>query len=436
MKISRKLIAGFMTMTMLFTAAACGGTDSKDTANGDTAGDETTGSKSAAGNGDVIEIEFVQGKREAGETYDKVIAAFEAKNPGIKIKQNLVPDADQVLMTRASSDNLPDIFNHWPTNAQFIQFENEGLLLDLSDKDYLSTVNSTYLDSLKTDKGLFMIPYNLNFMGLYYNVDKFEEAGFKPPTTWQELIDIAEKIKEKGETAFVLPGKETWVISQLWGNIESKDLGDHKDIYAKMNKGEADFTTYPEYKTSLEKMVQLMDYASEDSLALGYEQGINEFATGKAWMFPQGSWALPAILKSNPDMNVAMTMMPNDAGDMKAVIAPDTGLCVNAKMKDDPKKMEAIDKFLAFCVSEEGAQIYTDNDKSPSCVDGISFDVPQFKEFFDYVDAHGSVSDAAPTPTGFEDTKRSKLQGVLLGGGIDAFLKELSADYKDSLSAN
>src|SRR5699024_8631734 len=124
-------------------------------------------------------------------------------------------------------------------------------------------------------------------------------------------IELAKKIKDKGENAFVLPGKEAWVISQLWGNIESKDLGEHTDIFKKMNKKETDFTTIPEYKESLEKIVELMKYASEDSLALGYEQGINEFATGKAWMFPQGSWALPALLNSNPDLNVSMVMMPN-----------------------------------------------------------------------------------------------------------------------------
>ena len=430
MKRYMKIATCLCAAAMFVTAGGCGDKSNED--KGSSKADiSASGESSKKG---TIEIEFVQGKREAGETYDKVIKAFESKNPGIKINQNLVPDSDQVLMTRASSDNLPDLMNHWPTNAQFIQFSEEGLLLDLSDKEYLENIDSQYIDSVKTDKGIFMMPYNLNFMGLYYNVDKFKEAGYEPPKTWGELIELAKKIKDKGENAFVLPGKEAWVISQLWGNIESKDLGEHTDIFKKMNKKETDFTTIPEYKESLEKMVELMKYASEDSLALRYEQGINEFATGKAWMFPQGSWALPALLNSNPDLNVSMVMMPNDKGDMKAIVTPDTGLCVNAKVKDDPKKMDAIDKFLAFCASKEGAQIYTDNDKSPSCVKDISYDVPQFKEFFDYVDEHGSESDGFPTPTGFEDTKRSKLQGVLLGGNIDDFLKELSADYQDSLS--
>lgn len=36
----------------------------------------------------------------------------------------MVPDAQEVLMTRASSDSLPDMMNHWPTDAQFVQFED------------------------------------------------------------------------------------------------------------------------------------------------------------------------------------------------------------------------------------------------------------------------------------------------------------------------
>ena len=46
-------------------------------------------------------------------------------------------------MTRASSDNLPDLMNHWPTDAQFVQFEDEGLLLDLSEKDYMKNIDTS-----------------------------------------------------------------------------------------------------------------------------------------------------------------------------------------------------------------------------------------------------------------------------------------------------
>ena len=89
---------------------------------------ETDSGKSEEKSSGKVEIEFVQVKREAAESYTKVIEAFEKENPDIVIKQNVVPDAQEVLMTRASSDSLPDMMNHWPTDAQFVQFEDEGFL--------------------------------------------------------------------------------------------------------------------------------------------------------------------------------------------------------------------------------------------------------------------------------------------------------------------
>lgn len=370
---------------------------------------ETDSGKSEEKSSGKVEIEFVQVKREAAESYTKVIEAFQKKNPDIVIKQNVVPDAQEVLMTRASSDNLPDLMNHWPTDAQFVQFEDEGLLLDLSEKDYMKNIDSKYLDAVKAKDGKnYMAPYNVNFMGVYYNKDKFEEAGYTMPTKWDELIALAEEIKAKGEIPFVLPNKDSWVVSNLWTNIEARDLGSHEDEYEKMKAGEESFETIPEYKSSVEKMIQLLDYANEDSLALGYDQAVNDF-------------------------NVEFAVLPNDNGKPIATQTVDTGFCVNAKIADELEKMEAIDKFLSFALSVEGAQIYTDNDKSPSCVTGVKAEVPQFQPFFDYVEANGFEADGAYPPTGFEDTKRGKIQNVLLDKNVDAFLTEMTNDWNQAV---
>lgn len=271
---------------------------------------ETDSGKSEEKSSGKVEIEFVQVKREAAESYTKVIEAFEKENPDIVIKQNVVPDAQEVLMTRASSDSLPDMMNHWPTDAQFVQFEDEGLLLDLSEKDYMKNIDSKYLDAVKAKDGKnYIAPYNVNFMGVYYNKDKFEEAGYTMPTKWDELIALAEEIKAKGETPFILPNKDSWTVSNLWSNIEARDLGSHEDEFEKMKAGEESFETIPEYKSGVEKMIQLLDYANEDSLALGYAQAINDFANGEGWMFLQGSWTLPSFLSANPDFNVEFTIV-------------------------------------------------------------------------------------------------------------------------------
>lgn len=439
----KKILSLIMVAVLVLGLTGCGGS-SKSSQKTDSSGgsDDNTkvtesadSSKGTADSNKTVEFEFVEVKREAGDTYAKLIEKFNETHPNIKITLNVIPDAQEVLMTRASADNLPDMFNHWPTDAQYVQFAREGLLLDQSGEDYLSNIAPNYTDALKDADGhLYIVPYNMNYMGLYYNVDKFKEAGFKEPTTWNELIDIAKKIKEKGETAFILPNKDAWTVSQLWSNIESKDLGGHAEIYAKMNKGETSFSQIPEYKSALEKMIQLLDYAEEDSLALGYDQAINDFANGKGWMFIQGNWALPSMKAANADFKVAMIPLPNDNGDMIQTTGADSGFCINAKMADDPDKLAAIKEFIGFLVSTEGAQMYTDLDQSPSCVTGVTLNVPEMDGMNKYIAEKGAVLDTAVLPTGFEDTKRGKIQNVLIDKDVDAFLAEMSEDYKQAVS--
>lgn len=67
---------------------------------------ETDSGKSEEKSSGKVEIEFVQVKREAAESYTKVIEAFEKENPDIVIKQNVVPDAQEVLMTRAIDETM------------------------------------------------------------------------------------------------------------------------------------------------------------------------------------------------------------------------------------------------------------------------------------------------------------------------------------------
>lgn len=113
-----------------------------------------------------------------------------------------------------------------------------------------------YLNSLKGEKATVGDGYKKYFK---LEIHKFEEAGYTMPTKWDELIALAEEIKAKGEIPFVLPNKDSWVVSNLWTNIEARDLGSHEDEYEKMKAGEESFETIPEYKSSVEKMIQLLD---------------------------------------------------------------------------------------------------------------------------------------------------------------------------------
>ncbi len=53
----------------------------------------------------------------------------------------------------------------------------------------------------------YVVPISANFSGVFYNKDLFEAGGYEVPTTYDELIKLAEDIQSKGETPFLFPDK-------------------------------------------------------------------------------------------------------------------------------------------------------------------------------------------------------------------------------------
>lgn len=406
------------------SSAAKDDSSSKATSSTTESGAEST---PAGNDGAKVEIEFLQQKREAVDTFDALIQEFQKQNPNITVTQNTVPDAGTVLMTRAASNEMPDVLTHWPTDAAYIQFATQGRLKDLTDNACMDNVIDSYKESIKLDGKYYTVPISLNFMGVFYDVDKFKDGGYEVPKTWDEFINLAKDIQGKGEVAFVLPDKDSWTISQGWDNIGGKDRGGEMGkFYDELRAGTTTYQDDPIAVDSMEKMIELREYSQGDTLSLGYDQAINDFATGTGYMFIQGIWALPSIESANPDKNVAMFPMPNDKGDMKQPLGVDVAICAGADTTGD--KADAVDKFLLYLSSTEAAQMYSDKDHSPSCIKGVEAQIPQVQAVLDLIDTAGVLDISAP-PAGFEETKRSKLQQVLIDKDVNAFLTTMTEDF-------
>ena len=406
------------------SSAAKDDSSSKATSSTTESGAEST---PAGNDGAKVEIEFLQQKREAVDTFDALIQEFQKQNPNITVTQNTVPDAGTVLMTRAASNEMPDVLTHWPTDAAYIQFATQGRLKDLTDNACMDNVIDSYKESIKLDGKYYTVPISLNFMGVFYDVDKFKDGGYEVPKTWDEFINLAKDIQGKGEVAFVLPDKDSWTISQGWDNIGGKDRGGEMGkFYDELRAGTTTYQDDPIAVDSMEKMIELREYSQGDTLSLGYDQAINDFATGTGYMFIQGIWALPSIESANPDKNVAMFPMPNDKGDMKQPLGVDVAICAGADTTGD--KADAVDKFLLYLSSTEAAQMHSDKDHSPSCIKGVEAQIPQAQAVLDLIDTAGVLDISAP-PAGFEETKRSKLQQVLIDKDVNAFLTTMTEDF-------
>ena len=72
------------------------------------------------------------------------------------------------------------------------------------------------IDNALTYNGeVYAVPLTLHWVGMFYNTALFEEAGAMVPTTWDELIDVAEKFKMADIPAFALGSLNRWP-GQFW----------------------------------------------------------------------------------------------------------------------------------------------------------------------------------------------------------------------------
>ena len=194
MKLWNKKVAGATILSMSMLLAACNGSDQ-----------ETTDTKDGDTSDKKVEIVYASGVDVTGAT-DKLIAAFEDKNPNITVKRQEMPadtgaSHDQYVTTFSSKSAEIDVFDAdviWPAEFAQAQYaleldrfiEADGINMD----DYFpGTVQSG------------------NFNGRQYAMPKYTDAGLlfyrkdiveTPPKTWDELFDMASELKGKEGTEF------------------------------------------------------------------------------------------------------------------------------------------------------------------------------------------------------------------------------------------
>lgn len=141
----------------------------------------------------------------------KAIEAFEARNPGVKIKAEYGGFQGYLerLTTQIAGNSEPDVMQtDWAWLPMFSK--NGDGFLDLNKYGSVIALNQFTEDALKmgTIKGkLNGLPASFTARVFVWNKTAFEKAGLKIPTTWDELLALGPQVQKKlGDKAYVLDG--------------------------------------------------------------------------------------------------------------------------------------------------------------------------------------------------------------------------------------
>ena len=383
-----------------------------------------------APSGDVMTIEFFQQKGEEGpqKGYQAIIDKFNAANPDIRIEMNTVPDAGTVLTSRISSGDIPVIFSDYPTQQQFRQKVANGYVQDLSGQDFLKNVNESSLEMTKQeDGGYYALPYSRNYMGVFYNMDIFEENSLEIPETWDDFVKLCDTVKAAGITPVGLFGKDPGRVGHTCQCTTVAWAPNGVETIGKAAQGEAKLEGDPEFVSAFDKMSVLLSYANEDALALSDTACWEKFVNGEYAMCVTGSYARGTLQASNPDIRLGVFPLPNDTKETTHVLSGiDAAICISAKASDEEKA--AAYKFLAFLAEPENAQLFCNSDGAPSCINGVENDDEGISPMTDMINA-GQTHDwmASTINNNVITDLYNVVQGFWADKDVDAVLKNMDA---------
>ncbi|MBZ9675445.1 ABC transporter substrate-binding protein [Mesorhizobium sp. ES1-1] len=161
-----------------------------------------------------VRVTVAEYSAKTGPYFADVKKEFEAANPGITVKFEVVPW--DVLLQKLTTDitagtnaDLSIIGTRWLID--FVQQDVAEPLDGYITPEFKGRFIETFLSPSIMEGKTYGLPIAASARALYYNKELFEKAGIaKPPATWTELQEDARKIKALGSGAFGfgLQGKE------------------------------------------------------------------------------------------------------------------------------------------------------------------------------------------------------------------------------------
>jgi len=264
-------------------------------------------------------------------------------------------------------------------------------------------------------------------LAVYYNKKIFADNGIEEPTSWQEMLAGADKLKKAGVTPFAVTGKDTWMLPIVHDVFTAPRYGG-PEFEKAVQSGDAKFTD-PDYVASIKLVEQLKPYFPDDVVGVDYVTSQAMFTSGKAAMFPGGSFELAFFQKQNPDLDMGVFAVPAPPG--SAVEGPLTPGWVDASFGVSAKsdKQKAAKELVSWMATKEFGQMVSDDLKQINPVEGVTPKDPLLEEMIGFYDEH-------PTPyLLLTDFRYGEPLGTdLMGEGVQSML--LGKEKPEQVAAN
>lgn len=354
----KKTLAGAALATLALTAlSACG-----DDSDGDGSGDNEA--KTAD-----IRV-WLNGTDTPQAARDWLKKTFEEQNEGstLTIEQQEWDGLVEKLTTALSSESeTPDVVEIGNTQAP--TFTSAGAFADLTGE--LESLGGDdllpgFVEGATVDGKTYAVPYYAGSKYVFYRKDLFEKSGLSVPTTLQEFIDAAVKLKQdnpqpKNFSGFWFPGQD-WRngVAFVWdagGDLAVEDGGEWSGSLASA-----------ESVAGLETAQKLFTDASGAAKDGNEADSWTPFCAGEIGMVSAPGWIKGLILDPKtgcPDTygkEIGVFALPGTDGQPAPVLLGGSDIAVAAKSANQ----ELANKAIALMLSDEYQTILAENGLTPA----------------------------------------------------------------------
>ena len=237
-------------------------------------------------------LRFAHDKVPWDELYQEM-GEMSAEAVGISLE--ITPYSDtttyqQTILSSLPTDEAPDIFTWW-SGFRMEDLYKSGNLLDVTSVWQTAIQDGNLPESLAEaftfDGKQYGVPNHVSYWPTFYNKKVFDDNAITVPTTWDELLAAADKLKAAGVTPFYATIDGRWP-SFIW--FEELLIRTDPDFYVELTQGRKSYTD-PVVTGAMETWKSLFDegYFTELDIPMD-SNAAGMFANGEVAMFQIGTW--------------------------------------------------------------------------------------------------------------------------------------------------
>ncbi|MGI5452813.1 ABC transporter substrate-binding protein [Streptomyces sp. CA-249302] len=259
------------------------------------------------------------------------------------------------LPTYLTSANPPDVYTWYPGSVADA-YAKKKLLLDLDEvwasspdlKKYSKALNSLCTSS--AGKKVF-VPTTYYWWGMFYRKSNFAKWGVSEPKSWDDFLDLCDKLKSKGVAPIGLGagGNTPWVASAWFDYLDIRING--ADYHRQLLAGKHRFTD-PEVRKVFDRWQEVLPYFDPNGVAIPFQDATTALLNGHTGMMLIGTFFADAAPKNALDDIDFFRFPVIDAKVPLAEEAPTDGYFASARTGRRDQVFDLM-KYLATAEAQE-----------------------------------------------------------------------------------